>query len=170
MVLSQKEEGIRFNELKRLLELLGVNYSTPKMDDHLNKHLVKQNIVIREKKGKQNVVYRINKDKFESSGRESMKLYKMFMNDFEYIPSLSIEGQIVEFLRRVSLLELHQLIASINYRVNKTPDSIFELFVLINPIWKYHQAPFLVKCKKDKKFREKAVNKINEYIDKLSEK
>lgn len=51
---------LRFNELHRTLNQVGVKISKPTLAEHL-KHLIKQNIVKREEKGKQNISYTISK-------------------------------------------------------------------------------------------------------------
>jgi len=65
------ENPLRFNELYRTLNNIGLKMSKPTLIEHLY-HLLKHRLIIRKKKGKQNVSYEANWTKLETF-QQSMK-------------------------------------------------------------------------------------------------
>jgi DNA-binding HxlR family transcriptional regulator len=58
-LLLVSSKPLRFNDLRRSLNTLGLKMTTPTVSKHL-RHLRARKMIIREKIGKQNVSYKVN--------------------------------------------------------------------------------------------------------------
>jgi len=72
------EKTLRFNELYRTLNDIGLKMSKPTLIEHLH-HLLKDRLLIRKKEGKQNVSYAANWTKLETF-QQSMKTKQFIWN------------------------------------------------------------------------------------------
>lgn len=162
---------IRFNELYKLLNALGLTLSKPTLYDHL-KHLMEVDIVTREEKGFQHVTYRINDKILEWSPtlykQLEEKYTKYFKESIEDFFSLSIEDQVTEAMRKSCwmFLERLRILIDPNYEFEKG----FALLLIADPKYRFEENWIRARSWEDTQYQKLVHNKITEIIEDITEK
>ena len=101
---------MRFNELFRSLNRFGFKISKPTLSEHL-KHLTKKKILKRKKKGKQNISYEFNWERFKHlhEAREDNETLKAYLKSKETQQSIPLDDQLIYVTAILSLRNLHHL-------------------------------------------------------------
>lgn len=157
--LIMQGRDIRFNELHRRVKKIDSEFSKPTFLFHLN-HLKKGKYIVRKKKGKQNVTYGFNYEKFKylDSFVKYQNLVNEYLNEEEGFlkgfsnlgtlllikPLQSLKIKVLEYLepKRKSELTLQSLI------INE---------LLLKPVEDW----ILQKCKIDEKYRKELLEAVD---------
>lgn len=109
-VLLFSDKKIRFNELYRTLNQIGVKLSKPTMIEHLQ-HLKNKKIVTRRKEGKQKVTYQVNWKKLEHLGEtiKTQQALKRTLENKENFKSFPIDEQVMYVHNILALRNLYRL-------------------------------------------------------------
>lgn len=165
LVLSWKGET-RFNELLRSVEKMRIA-TGPTFKKHI-KHLTEAEYVIREEKGDQHTVFRVNESKFADGKKyieEERKLIKSF-RDAEIFFSLPITEQVNEVLRHLGTRKLFEIEARIALELDpQSFEKQFGVFFFSQPLLETPENWLIQKCVADEKYRVEVLKRINELLD-----
>jgi DNA-binding HxlR family transcriptional regulator len=161
------DKKLRFNELHRTLNQIGLKMSKPTLIEHLN-HLKKQRLLIRKREGKQNVSYSVNWKKLEHL-KETIKtrqaLKRMLENEKNF-KSFPINEQITYTHNILALRNLYQLRLEIFSILD--PSKSFEhsiQYLFTNRFFEIFKTWLLESCHKNKtECKEKALSMIEHNI------
>jgi len=110
VVFLVSEKTLRFNELYKTLNDIGLKMSKPTLIEHLH-HLLKHRLLIRKKEGKQNVSYAANWTKLETF-QQSMKtkqLIKNLLGNEKQFKAYPIDEQVTYATNVLTLVNLYRL-------------------------------------------------------------
>jgi DNA-binding transcriptional ArsR family regulator len=165
-----REEKIRFNELYRTLNGLGLKMSKPTLSSHL-KHLIKDRVLKKRKEGKQNVSYEFNWERFKrlADAREDNITLKSYLKNKEIVQSFTLKNQVIYVTSIMALKNLHLL--RLKSLTILEPEHAFDYSIEHMLEQKYFQTFenwLLQSCQENKEeFRKKALPKIEADIDRL---
>jgi len=161
---------IRFNELLRSLNGLGVKISKPTLSEHL-KHLTEQKILTRKQEGKQRVYYEINWEMFENlrDAQKENKTMEYHLENKKTLQSFPLDEQLMYTTNILTLKTITQLRLRLLFILE--PDRRFA-YSLESLLFERYYESFvswlLQSCKENKEeFREKALPLIEANIERL---
>jgi len=162
------DKMLRFNELYRTLNQIGLKMSKPTLIEHL-RHLHKRKLLIRKKEGKQNVSYEANWEKLETL-KQTMKTRQMLRNllqNEKQFKSFSIDEQVVYVTDIMTLSNLYRLKLEVQDVLD--PSKNFEhsiQFLFIHRFFEFFKKWLLENCRDAKiENRRKALNIIDYNIN-----
>jgi len=156
--------SLRFNELHKTLNELGVKMSKPTLSDHL-KHLLKKKIVVRTVEEAQNVTYKINQkefEKFEGFIENATKRLREVEKEKETLYSLPPDEQLEEVIRLNAVYKLDEIKTRINYSLYKKMDDGLLLMSFKSDYFKRGELWVIDKCINDEAYRSLVLKKIEE--------
>jgi len=142
------EKTLRFNELYRTLNNIGLKMSKPTLIEHL-RHLLKHRLLIRKKEGKQNVSYEANWTKL-ATFKQSMKtkqFIKNLLGNEKQFKTYPIDEQVTYVTNIMTLSNLYQLKIEVQDVID--PSKTFEnsvQFLFINRFFKLFKTWLLQSC------------------------
>jgi len=162
---------IRFNDLHKFLGKKSVLLAKPTLSKHL-KHLTQEKLVVRKVEDVQNVTYEVNHKIFrdlEENVKSTVKSRKLIAEEEQIFNSKSIDDQIDIVLEKMMLRNLRQLKTNIELelRPSKKWEKSLELAWLANPIFRHHERLLITKCKDDREYGEKLLQKLDELIEEI---
>jgi len=166
-VLLVSDKKLRFNELHRTLNHIGLKMSKPTLIEHLH-HLQKRKLVIRKKEGKQNISYKVNWEKLETL-QQSMKTRQMLKNLLENerrFKSFPIDEQVTYVTNILTLSNLYQLKLETHAIFN--PSKNFEnsiQYLFIHRFFEFFKTWLLESCQEAKiEDRDRVIKTIDHNI------
>jgi len=164
---------IRFKNLQNFLIKNSCLISKPTLSKHL-KHLRDKGLIKRNIPEPHHTTYEINHKifgdlkKISNLVQESLKTIAEEEKIFNSIP---LDHQITIIIEKIILRNLRRLKTNIELELNpsKKWEKLVELEWLANPIFKHHEDLLISKCKKDKKYRELVIQKLDENIEQIKE-
>jgi len=142
------EKTLRFNELYRTLNNIGLKMSKPTLIEHLH-HLLKDRLLIRKKEGKQNVSYAANWTKLETF-QQSMKtkqFIKNLLGNEKQFKTYPIDEQVTYVTNLLTLGNLYRLKLEVQDAID--PSKNFEhsiQFLFINRFFELFKTWLLESC------------------------
>jgi len=161
-------EKKRFNHLHDFLLDRGVELSKPTLSQHL-KHLTQEKIVIRKVEDVQNVSYEVNHKKFgelERDVQSTLKSRRLIAEADQIFNSSSLDDQMTTVLEKMILRNLRRLktYVELELRPSKKWEKSLQLALLSNPIFRHHEGLLIAKCKEDREYGKKLLQKLDELI------
>ena len=163
-LLLVSDKKLRFNELHRTLNQIGLRMSKPTLAEHL-KHLKKRRLLIRKKEGKQNISYEVNWEKLEhlSEAIKTRQALKGMLENEKNFKSFPIDEQVTYVHNILALRNLYRLrleIFSILDSSKNFEHSVQYLF--INRFFEFFKTWLLESCHKNKtECKENALSMID---------
>jgi len=116
---------VRFNELHRTLEDIGLKMSQPTLIEHLH-HLLKAKLLVRKREGKQNVTYAANWTKLETfqQSMETKQILENLLRNEKQFKACPIDDQVTYVTNLFTLRSLHQLKLEVQDVID--PSKLFE--------------------------------------------
>ena len=142
------EKALRFNELYRTLNDIGLKMTKPTLIDHLN-HLRKAKLLIKRKEGKQNVSYSANWTKLETF-QQSMKtkqFIKSLLGNENQFKTYPIDEQVTYVTNLLTLGNLYRLKLEVQDAID--PSKNFEhsiQFLFVNRFFELFKRWLLESC------------------------
>jgi DNA-binding HxlR family transcriptional regulator len=165
-LVSQKT--LRFNEMHRIFNDIGLKMTKPTLVDHLN-HLREKKLIIRKEEGKQCVSYAANWTKLKTH-KQSLKTREFVQHHFqnkELFNSFSIKEQVTWVTNLLTLRTLYKLKLEIEDAIN--PRKSFEhsiQFLLTDRFFEIFKIWLLENCHSSKTEKgPKALSMIDHCID-----
>ncbi|MFQ6068821.1 MAG: ArsR/SmtB family transcription factor [Candidatus Bathyarchaeia archaeon] len=171
-LLLASDKKLRFNELHRTLNQIGLEMSKPTLIEHLN-HLKKRRLVIRKKEGKQNVSYRVNWEKLEHLGEaiKTRQRLKHMLENEKVFKSFPLDEQVTYVHNILALRNLYRLRLEILDVLD--PSKNFEhsiQYLFTNRFFEIFKIWLLESCRKNKsECKEKALNMIEYNIKRYTD-
>lgn len=162
-VLLVSDKKLRFNELHRTLNDIGLKMSKPTLVEHLN-HLKKRRLLVRKREGKQNVTYRVHWKNLEhlADAIKSRQALKHLLKNKESFNSVPIDDQITYVHNILALRNLYLLRLEVSSIID--PSKNFEhsvQYLFINRFFEFFKTWLLENCHKNKtECKEKALSMI----------
>jgi len=162
---------IRFKDLREFLIKSGVLLSKPTLSNHLT-HLTELKLVVRKIEDVHNVSYEVNHKRFGKLEKYVLSTAKSRMHlaeQDEIFDSLSTDDQINIVLEKMLCRNLRQLKTNIELELNPATkgEKIMMLRWLANPVFRHHEGLLIAKCKNDKEYGEKLLQKLDELIKEI---
>ena len=162
---------IRFKDLREFLIKSGVLLSKPTLSNHLT-HLTELKLVVRKIEDVHNVSYEVNHKRFGKLEKYVLSTAKSRMHLAEQdkiFDSLSTDDQINIVLEKMLCRNLRQLKTNIELELNPATkgEKIMMLRWLANPVFRHHEGLLIAKCKNDKEYGEKLLQKLDELIKEI---
>jgi DNA-binding HxlR family transcriptional regulator len=176
-VLLLSDKKLRFNELHRTLNQIGLKMSKPTLAEHL-KHLKKRRLLIRKREGKQSVSYEVNWEKLDYLGeamRTRQELKRMLGNEKNF-KSFPMDAQLTYTHNILALRNLYRLRLEILDILD--PSKNFEhsvQYLFIHRFFELFKTWLLESCHENKAKCEKEAlsmieHNIKHYLDTLFDK
>lgn len=166
-LLLVSDKALRFNELKKDLNDLGLKMSPPTLIEHLH-HLQRHRVITRKREGRQNVSYRVNWERFETL-KESMDYRKRILHILENekrFKSFPIDEQAIYTTNILTLTGLYRLKLEIQDAIDPTKNFEHSLeFLLINRFFEFFKTWLLENCRSSTENAQVALNTIEFNID-----
>jgi len=176
-VLLVSDKKLRFNELHRTLNQIGLRMSKPTLVEHLN-HLKKRSLLIRKKEGKQNISYEVNWKKLEhlNEAIKTRQALKGMLENEKNFKSFPIDEQVTYVQNILALRNLYRLRLEIFSILD--PSKNFEhsvQYLFINRFFEFFKTWLLESCRENKtECKYKALSmiehNIKHYTDMLFDK
>ena len=159
---------IRFNYLYEFLAEGGIELAKPTLSKHL-KHLAQEKLVVRKVEDVQNVTYEVNHKKFrdlEEDVKSTVEFRRSMAEEEQAFDSKSQDHQIDIVFENMMLRNLRQLKTNIELEVepSKKWEKSMKLAWLASPFFKRYEKWLIAKCKHDREYCEKILQKIDELI------
>lgn len=157
------DKRLRFNELHRNLDQIGLKMSKPTLIEHLN-HLKKQRLIKRKRQGKQNVAYEVNWEKFKYLGEaiDQQRALKHLLEDEKIFKSFPLDEKVMYVHNILALRNLYRLKLEISGIID--PSKNFEhsiQYLFITRFFDFFKTWLLESCHENKpECREKALSTI----------
>ena len=168
-VLLVSDKTLRFNELYRDLNALGLKVSRPTLIEHLH-HLQSHRVITRKKEGKQNVSYRVNWEKFETLKQSidyRQRLLHMLENEKRF-KSFPIDEQAIYVTNILTLTGLYRLNLEVQDILDPRKNFEHSLqFLLINRFFEFFKKWLLESCRNSKENGQKTLTMIEYNINRL---
>ncbi len=168
-LVSQKT--LRFNEMYRIFNNIGLKMTKPTLVDHLN-HLREKKLIIRKQEGKQNVSYAANWAKLKTY-KQSLKTREFIQHHFQnkdLFNTFSIREQVNWVTNLLTLRALYKLKLEIEDAIN--PRKNFEHnieFLLTDRFFETFKIWLLENCHSSKTEKgPRALSMIDHEIDSLT--
>jgi len=163
------EQPIRFNDLYRHLNKTGFKISRPTLSNHL-KHLVENDLIVRDEINIQHTTYRFNHEKFfmlEDYHADTQEWKKFLREERDTFDSKPIEEQVRFVFVSLVIRELAKLREDI-YQI-KEPNKHFEhhlTILLMDSIWEGVKRYLLESCvERGENYQNEIIQSLNKLIE-----
>jgi len=172
ILLVSSDKTLRFNELHKHLNQIGVKMSKPTLINHL-RHLVRRKLLIRKREGKQNISYSVNWGKLETlkQSRSALEQLRNNLQNKKIFKSFPINEQVVYVSNLMTVRHLYQLKLEIQSVFDPSRDFEHTIqYLFIHKFFQNFEFWLLENCRdaapEDK---EKALSVIDNNIDYLKD-
>jgi hypothetical protein len=165
-LLLVSDKTLRFNELHRAVNDLGLKMSRPTLINHLN-HLLTRKMILQQKPRKQNVSYKVNYQRFQNLEQTlKTKVLLHVMENQERFKSFSIDEQTTYVTNTMTLTNLYRLklIVQTILEPKKSYENSLQ-YLFINRFYNLFFTWLLQNCKDSKENVNASLNTIEHNIE-----
>lgn len=165
-LLLASDKTLRFNELYRAVNDLGLKMTRPTLINHLN-HLLRRKMILQQKIRKQNVSYKVNYQRFQNL-EQTMKTKVLLhvMENQERFKSFPIDEQTMYVANTMTLTNLYRLKLTVQaiLEPKKTYENSLQ-YLFINRFYNLFNTWLLQNCKDSKENANVSLNTIEHNIE-----